>query len=406
VIRRLPARHGEPFGEPVFHVFFTMTDRETVRAILHYEPYDRMPLVHFGFWDETLQKWHRQGHLTGEESRTFYEGTPSISAKLGFDFNWFTTFFYNGSIYPPFERKVLEELPDGSVMVRNAQGAIVIEKEGIGSIPSEVDHTLKDRASWEEHYLPRLQFSEERILAAPVADPVTGITRPFGQGGLEMLRDGSRLWHCGLYCGSLLGDIRNWLGVVGLSYLMVDDEPLFRGIVDTVGDLHFRNTEYILGTGACFDFAHFWEDMCYKNGPLVSPATFSEYAGPHYKRITDLVCRHGIDIVSVDCDGCIDLLIPHWLEGGVNTMFPIEVGTWNASIAPWRARHGRQLRGVGGMDKRVFARDRAAVDVEVERLKPLVELGGYIPCPDHRISPDAEWDLVRYYCDRMGKCFA
>ena len=36
---------------------------------------------------------------------------------------------------------------------------------------------------------------------------------------------------------------------------------------------------------------------------------------------------------------------------GVNTMFPIEVGTWHSSIGPWRARYGRELRGVGGMNK-------------------------------------------------------
>jgi uroporphyrinogen decarboxylase len=59
----------------------------------------------------------------------------------------------------------------------------------------------------------------------------------------------------------------------------------------------------------------------------------------------------------------------------------------------------------GGMDKRVFAADRAAVDAEINRMKPLVELGGYIPCPDHRIPLEAEWDLVRYYCDRMKKTF-
>ena len=57
------------------------------------------------------------------------------------------------------------------------------------------------------------------------------------------------------------------------------------------------------------------------------------------------------------------------------------------------------------MNKNVFARDHAAVDAEIERLKPLVALGGYIPCPDHRLTPEAEWDNVRYYCDRMRKVF-
>ena len=161
-----------------------------------------------------------------------------------------------------------------------------------------------------------------------------------------------------------------------------------------------------LESGAKFDFAHFWEDICYKNGPLVTPAVFDEKVGPQYKRITTLLNQHGINIISLDCDGMIDSLIPTWLNNGVNTMFPIEVGTWNASIAPWRKKYGKELRGVGGMNKVMFSRDRKAIDAEIERLKPLIELGGYIPCPDHRIPPDAEWDNVRYYCDRMRKVFS
>ena len=115
-----------------------------------------------------------------------------------------------------------------------------------------------------------------------------------------------------------------------------------------------------MAAGAKFDFAHFWEDLCYKNGPLITPSVFYDKVGPQYKRITDLLRQHGIKIISLDCDGLIDSLLPTWLENEVNTMFPIEVGTWNASIAPWRKRYGKDLRGVGGMNKNVFARDGAA----------------------------------------------
>jgi uroporphyrinogen decarboxylase len=195
------------------------------------------------------------------------------------------------------------------------------------------------------------------------------------------------------------------MGLEGVSYLLADDEPLYDEIINTVGELVYRITERILSVYADFDFAHFWEDICFKNGPLVSPAVFDAKVGPHYRRITALVNRYGINIVSLDCDGKIDALIPTWLHNGVNTMFPIEVGTWNGSIGPWRKTYGREIRGVGGMRKHVFAEDRAAVDAEVERLKPLVELGGFIPCPDHRIAPDAQWDNVRYYCERMRSTF-
>ena len=34
-----------------------MTNRQRLKAVLHYESYDRIPVVSFGFWTETLQKW-------------------------------------------------------------------------------------------------------------------------------------------------------------------------------------------------------------------------------------------------------------------------------------------------------------------------------------------------------------
>ena len=193
--------------------------------------------------------------------------------------------------------------------------------------------------------------------------------------------------------------------MTGAVYLQADDEVLFDEIIDTVGELCYQCTRAVLETGAQFDFAHFWEDICFRSGPLIRPDVFRAKVGRHYRRITDLVARYGIDIVSVDCDGKIDTLVPVWLDHGVNTMFPIEVGTWNASIQPWRQEYGKQVRGVGGVNKIIFARDHAAIDAEVERLKPLVELGGYLPCPDHRLPPDATWENVQYYCEKMRKAF-
>jgi uroporphyrinogen decarboxylase len=276
----------------------------------------------------------------------------------------------------------------------NGDGVILLEKDNAGSIPAEIEHLLVDRKSWEELYLPKMQFSEERIDHKVIESYRRQI---------EQNTFGDR--PAGIHIGSLFGTIRNWLGVEGASYLYCDDEALYDEIIDTMGNLCYRVTKATLETGIRFDFAHFWEDICFKNGPLVIPSVFEEKVGPHYKKITGLLHEYGIDIISLDCDGCIDALIPTWLDNGVNTMFPIEVGTWNASIAPWREKYGRQIRGVGGMKKAVFAEDYSAVDAEIERLKPLVELGGYIPCPDHRIAPDAKWENVQYYAERYNLTF-
>lgn len=376
-----------------------MNNRERTRAILHYEKYDRLPIVHFGFWEETLQKWSSEGHITVEEASGVADGNEKekiLAEKLGFDYNWYTVLMDKSdalsSLYPPFEREIIEVLPDGKVKVLNCYGVVELEKPGSRSIPKEVDHLLKDRKSWEKFFLPRLMSSEDRIDWKKVNEIKEK----------EKMRDTP----LGIFCGSLFGQIRNMMGIEGISYLYADDEDLYDEIINTIGELCYSVTEKILSSGIKFDFAHFWEDICFKNGPLVSPKLFAEKVGPHYKRITQLVNSYGIDIVSVDCDGVIDTLIPTWINNGVNTMFPIEVGSWGASIKPWREKYGKEIRGVGGMNKNVFAEDYSAVDKEIERLKPLVELGGYIPCPDHRIPPTAKWENVQYYCDRMKRVFS
>ncbi|HOX07597.1 MAG TPA: uroporphyrinogen decarboxylase family protein [Planctomycetota bacterium] len=384
-----------------------MTNRERAMAVLRYQSYDRLPVVHFGFWGETLQKWAAEGHLSADEAKKWGDGNPMdavISGKLGFDFNWYSAFHSASLLRPGFEHRILKEFPDGTRHELDGNGVVVVTRPGARSIPAEIEHTLKDRASWEKEYKPRLQWSEDRVLSGMVR--VNDRMLRFDQGGLEFLRKGERDYAYGLHCGSLYGNIRNLLGVEGSCYLQVDDEALFDEIIATVGDLCYRNAKYALESGAKFDFGHFWEDICFKNGPLIAPSTFEEKVGPQYRRITELLKQYGIDIVSLDCDGVIDALIPTWFANGVNTMFPIEVGTWDASIGPWREQFGRGLRGVGGMNKTVFARDRAAIQAEVERLKPLVALGGYIPCPDHRIAPDAKWELVQYYAELMRETFA
>jgi len=359
-----------------------MTNREKFLSVINYESNAQMPLVHFGYWNETVDKWKNEGHINNDDSWDI------IAKKQGFDFGFGECFAGATSLFPAFEDKVLEEFPDGSQHALNHEGVIELRKPGVTSIPSEIGHTLTDRDSWEREYLPRLKFSEDRVDLEYLKQCAANTDKPLG-----------------LFLGSFYGTIRNWFGIVGLSYIAIDDEDLYIEVIDTLAGLVHDVAKYSLEKadllGIRFDFCHFWEDICFNYGPLVNPDVFSERVGPHYKKLTDLGKQYGVKIFSLDCDGCIDKLIPTWFENGVNTMFPIEVGTWNASIAPWRKQYGKGLLGVGGMDKRVFAHDFSAVDAEIERLKTLVDLGGFVPCPDHRIAPDAKWDNVRYYCDKM-----
>lgn len=280
-------------------------------------------------------------------------------------------------------------MPDGSRRVLNSTGVIERIKPGVTSIPSEDDYTLKDREAFENLYKPKMLFSPERVNYE--------YFRNFNE-----TRDYDR--PVGLHLGSVLGSIRDMTSVVGMSYLMYDeDEELFADIVDTFAEMQYQCVKEILETGARFDFAHYWEDICFKNGPLISPEKFDELCAKHYKKRNDLCHEYGIDIISLDCDGVTEKLLPTWFKNGVNTMFPIEIGVWGDQFEVARNKFGKGMLGVGGMDKTALRKDKAAVDAEIERMKRLASMGGFIPCPDHRLMAGTKFELVQYYAEEVKK---
>lgn len=367
-----------------------MTNRERAMRILHFQDVDRLPAVHFGYWPELLVEWAEQGHIPHDLAVGNWDGTEKeriLDERIGWDFNWFTTVGANHGLFPQFEAKELEIFSDGSRRIQNGLGLIEKVKPGITSIPSEDDYLLKDRRAFEELYLPKMQYSPDRINSEYFKN--FNATRPQDR-------------PVGLNLGSVLGSIRDMVSVVGMSYLMYDeDETLLADIVDAFADMQYQCAEAILQTGAKFDFGHYWEDICFKNGPLLSPEKFEELCAKHYKKRNDLCKQYGIDIISLDCDGVTDKLLPIWFENGVNTMFPIEIGVWGDQFEPARKKFGKGMLGVGGMDKTALRKDKAAVDAELERMKRLASMGGFIPCPDHRLMPGTKYDLVCYYAEQI-----
>jgi len=111
-----------------------MNNRQRLHAILGYENYDRMPVVHFGYWAELLEEWAAQGRLKPEEIAGLNDGDAkdrSLAEKLGFDFNYTTTYhdlsgFY--SLLPTFATKRVREHADGSYELLTDGGMIVLQK--------------------------------------------------------------------------------------------------------------------------------------------------------------------------------------------------------------------------------------------------------------------------------------
>ncbi len=358
-----------------------MNARERFAAAMHYQPRDRSPIMDFGFWDETLVIWQEQGYPAGSDPDSFF----------GMDPQWFECGGIVG-LWPAFPDMVLKDQGETEI-AQQSDGVIVQRGKFLGTIPRHIDHTLKDRDSWNKYFKPRLRADDP--LRFPSESAWTMLieewTRP------------TREYPLFIRAGSLYGVARNWFGLERISEVIYDDRVLFEEIVETLADVVVASLERTLAAGVRPEAASMWEDMCYNAGPLISPKLFKQVLVPHYRRITELLQKYGVDIIFLDCDGKIDALAPLWLDAGVNTMFPIEVGTWHADPVEFRKKYGKDMRLIGGVDKHMLAGPLDGITREVERLAPLVEEGGYIPTPDHRVPPDVPLSHYIFYLNEAKR---
>ncbi len=358
-----------------------MNQRQRFLATLHYQPRDRSPICDFGFWPETIELWHEQGlpaQITYDNYNSQFTD-PYFGMDQYQDGPW-----VHVDLLPWFESKVIEDRGDHE-LAQQGDGVTVLRKKTMGSIPEHHGHLLVDRESWKKHYKWRLDPNNPDRYPKDMADAVRQWNDP--DSPLPHVAPG----------GSLYGRLRDWMGVENLSLVVYDDPAWFGEMVETVGDCIVGVLERAIAAGAKFDACGIWEDMCYSAGPLLSPTHFKQYLVPQYKRYTELLAKNGCDIIWVDCDGKIDDLLPLWLEAGVNCMFPIEVGTWNADPVQFRKQYGRELLMMGGVGKRILAGSKKGIEDEVRRLTPLVEEGGYIGFADHRVPPDVPLENYVHY---------
>lgn len=146
------------------------------------------------------------------------------------------------------------------------------------------------------------------------------------------------------------------------------------------------------------------EDICYKNGPILSPDFFRQVVAPRYRRISKKLQAHGISLWYTDCDGDVRTILPILLDSGINCLFPFEV---NCCAHPGQLldQYPGALRIMGGVDKMKLIEGREAIRRYLESLAPYVAKGGYIPFCGHRCPADVKQENYLYYLDLKEKMF-
>jgi len=170
-------------------------------------------------------------------------------------------------------------------------------------------------------------------------------------------------------------------------------------MMEFITDFTIETTRPFLQAGLKPDYVFINEDLSMKNGPLLSPQTYVEFIQPELRRLVAYFKSHGVPWVVVDTDGNCDLIIPYFMDVGVDAIWPLERASDMDPVAV-RRKYGRALRLWGGVDKRELAKDHAAIDAHLNTLRPLVEEGGFIPTVDHLVPPDVPLGNFEHYMRR------
>ncbi|MGC8805414.1 MAG: uroporphyrinogen decarboxylase family protein, partial [Candidatus Ratteibacteria bacterium] len=167
-----------------------MTPRERWQNIFHFRPVDRIFNMEFGWWNDTLIRWHNEG--LPQEVDTIGKG------DLFFGFDRMLSVPVNLGLDPVFKTETIEET-EKYIVTRDSTGVIAKQfKDGTSSIPHYIKFPIENRSDWLEfkkrlspdsnRYPSEKDWQEFKKIAENCKNPVI-------IGG-----------------GSLFGWLRNWMG--------------------------------------------------------------------------------------------------------------------------------------------------------------------------------------------------
>lgn len=301
----------------------------------------------------------------------------------------------NLSVFPGFTPEILEE-SETHVIKRMGDGTICKEMKNPNStlIAQEyLSHALTGPENWKEFRDTQLnpnhpgRYPEESVWAA--------LKEEWKDRDYILTIDG----------GSFYGNVRNWMGVENISYAFYDHPEWMHEVMDYLADFYIQVLSRALQE-VDVDIALFWEDMCFKNGPLISPDMFREFLLKPYQKVTSFLEKNGVKLSFVDCDGNIESLIPLWLEGGVRGFYPLERASGMDPLPLLQQYKKDKILLWGNVDKRELAKSKTDIDRELERLRLAVEKGGFIPLVDHGVPEDIPYDNYCYYTARRKERFS
>jgi len=370
---------------------------------MKFKPNSRTLLWEFGYWPETLKRWHKEGlpHKTGFTKFNGLDWIPGeaqpwpLSQEDVRDIDVHNYFGLdegmqrvpiNEWIFPPFKEKTIEENNTYKIIVDEWGIRKKIQKN-ITSMPQFLDWPVKNQDDFESI---KEKFNPEDKRRFPkdwkkLINEYKKRTFPLGIGG---------------YPVGFFGSLRFLLGT-NLYYMYYDNPELIKMIVGFLSEFWINLWSQVLDQVEV-DFVIFFEDIAYRGSTLISPDLFREFMMPYYKKITEFLKGKGVKIILVDTDGDFSKLIPFFLESGITGFYPFEVQAGIDVVKVRKKFPGLQI--IGGLDKTKIALGKEEIDGELDIKVPfMLKKGGYIPCVDHDLPPNISWENFVYYREKLNR---
>ncbi len=320
-----------------------MTTRQRFRALMNFQPVDRLPMVEWAmWWDKTIERWHGEGLSGSVRDRN------DITRHFGLDLylqDWFS--------FVPRQMRVSGSEYRG--MCDSPQTYQELRKK---MYPRVLDDAGR-RALWQKR--AAMQRSGEAVLWFTVEGFFWGPRVLLGvEPHLYAFYDQPQLMH------RINGDLCDW-------------------IVQTIDDVLNICTP---------DFMTFAEDMSYNHGPMLSRESFDEFLAPYYRHVLPALKKAGV-LSIIDTDGDVTEPAAWFAEAGLDGVLPLERQA-GVDIVELRRRHPT-MRFIGHFDKMTMTRGEAAMRAEFERLLPTAMQGGYILSVDHQTPPGVSYQQYQLF---------
>ncbi|MBI3922526.1 MAG: hypothetical protein HY318_13975 [Armatimonadetes bacterium] len=357
----------------------TMTPRDNMTAAINLRTPERLPLCD-SYWPATLTRWRN-------------EGMPSDAQPFDyFGMDW--RFVYLDSSLQ-LEEELIEETEEYAIK-RNAYGATArfSRKQ---EVPAELlDFEIKTRRDW-ERLKGRLVANKERIAPTGFYSLVDNWSPPdpdweTRKAALTRILEGES--YVVAYCYIGFEAVWRKIGYEQSLMTLVDNPNWIRDMIEAHTDMLVDLFGLLHEEGLRVDGAFMACDLAYRNGALISPATYRDIELPSMQRLTQALRGLGVQAIF-HSDGNFEELIPLLIEGGINCIQPLEVQA-GMDVRDLKTRYGSDLALMGNIAHSEMMKDSEAEGRTViqDKVRRASEGGGYVYHSDHSVPPSV--CLARY----------